>query len=149
MPETKQNGSSGTSDHNTIYIREKTALPTNSRVKSETFVPGWRVVTNFNRSTLTTSIENATWYFFYLAGEMNVTVFGGNRPETIRRAVRMILLKQTKQEFNSLEVTEVAPKRILGLPFLKVTAHSRHIQERISLLCAAASGIGDGAGPAR
>jgi hypothetical protein len=136
MPETKPTGSSGTSDHSTIYIREKTALPTNSRVKSETFVPGWRVVTNLDRSKLAASIEGATWYFFYLAGEMNVTVFGGNRPETIRRAVRLILLKQTKQEFNSLEVTEVTTKRVLGLPFLKVTAHSRHIQERMSLLCA-------------
>jgi len=62
-----------------------------------------------------------------------VTVFGANRPETVRRAVKAILLKQAKQEFNSLEVTEVAPKRIWGLPFLMVTAHSRHIQERISL----------------
>jgi hypothetical protein len=140
MPETEQNGSSGASDHNTIYIREKTALPTNSSVKSETFVPGWRMVTNFDRSTLAVSIENATWCFFYLAGEMNVTVFGGNRPETMHRAVRMILLKQTKPEFNSLEVTEVAPKRIWGLPFLKVTAHSRHIQERMSLRCAPGSG---------
>jgi hypothetical protein len=136
MPETKQNASSRGNDHNTIYIRERTPLPAESRVKSETFVPGWRVVMNFDRSTLATSIENAKWYFFYLTGEMNVTVFGANRPDTVRRAVRVILLKQTKQEFNSLEVTEVAAKRIWGLPFLRVTAHSRHIQERISLLCA-------------
>lgn len=136
MPETKPNASSRAGDHNTIYIRDQTPLPADSCVRSETFVPGWRVVTNFNRSTLATSIENAKWYFFYLTGEMKVTVFGANRPETVRRAVRVILLKQTKQEFNSLEVTEVATKRICGLTFLRVTAHSRHIQERMSLLCA-------------
>jgi hypothetical protein len=133
MPEAKQNAASCANDRNTIYIREKTPVPADSSIHSETFVSGWRVITNFDRATLATSIEAAKWYFFYLTGEMKVTVFGANRPETVRRAVKAILLKQAKQEFNSLEVTEVAPKRIWGLPFLRVTAHSRHIQERISL----------------
>ena len=136
MPETEQNTPNRAKDYHSVYIRERTPLPADSCVKSETLVPGWRVVTNLDRSTLAASIEGAKWYFFYLTGEMKVTVFGRNRPETIRRAVRAILSKRTKQEFNALEVTEVAPKRICGLPFLRVTAHSRHIQERMSLLCA-------------
>jgi hypothetical protein len=121
--------------HDTIFIREKTALPADFCLKSEMFAPGWRVVTNFDRSALASSIEEAKWYFFYLTGEMKATVFGGDSPATVRRAVKAILAKQTKLEFNSLEITEVAPKRFWGLPFLSVTAHSRHIQERMSLLC--------------
>lgn len=136
MSQEKKRAVGPANERDTIFIREGTPLPKDFCIKSDAFVPGWRVVTNFDRSALAASIEEAKWYFFYLTGEMKATVFGGNRPETVCRAVRVILSKQTKQEFNSLEVTEVAPKRIWGIPFLRVTAHSRQIQERMSLLCA-------------
>jgi hypothetical protein len=134
-PHIATNGTTGgaANKNDTIFIRENTALPAESSIQSETFVPGWRVVTNFDRSTLAASIEAAKWYFFYLAGEMKATVFGTNTPATVRRAVRVILSKQTKREFNSLEVTKVLPTRFWGIPFLSVTANSRHIQERMSL----------------
>jgi len=38
--------------------------------------------------------------------------------------------------FNSLEITRVALKRFLGLPFMSVGAQSRHIQEAMVLLSA-------------
>src|SRR6267143_202211 len=37
-------------------------------------------------------------------------------------------------KFNSLEITRVASKRFLGLPYASVSAHSRHIQENEFLL---------------
>jgi hypothetical protein len=135
MSQGKKSAGAHVNTRDTIFIREKTAVPADFCIQSEVFAPGWRVVTNFDRSALASSIEGAKWYFFYLTGEMKATVFGANSPETVRRAVRAILSKQTKQEFNSLEVTEVTPKRIWGLPFLRVTANSRHIQERMSLRC--------------
>lgn len=118
----------------TIFIREDTPLPENLSIESEAFLPGWRVVRNLHRSTLARNIEGAKWYFFYLAGEMRATVLGRDRSGTLRKAVKRILAKQEEQKFNSLELTEVVSKRFLGIPFMSVIAHSRHIQERIGLV---------------
>ena len=118
----------------TIFIREDTPLPANLSIESEAFLPGWRVVRNLDRSTLAQSIECKKWFFFYLAGEMRATVLGRDRPGTLRRAVNCVLAKQEGQKFNSLEITKVVSKRFLGIPFMRVIAHSRHIQQGIALV---------------
>jgi hypothetical protein len=120
--------------NDTIFIREETPLPMNCAIESEAFVPGWRVVRNLDRSAVAADIEAAQWHFFYLTGEAKVTVFGRKRSANVRRAVKFILSKQAMQEFNSLEVTNIAPRHFLGIPFLRVTARSRHIQQRMSLI---------------
>jgi hypothetical protein len=118
----------------TILIRENTLLPASLAVDSEVFLSGWRIVKNLDCSTLVRNTERANWNFFYLAGETRATVLGRDRLGTLRRAVRRVLAKQEGQKFNSLEITKVVPKRFLGIPFLSVTAHSRHIQQGIGLV---------------
>ena len=84
-------------------------------------------------SALAQNIEGANWNFFYLAGEMRATVLGRDRSGTLRKAVKRVLAKQEKQ-FNSLEITRVVSKRFLGIPFMSVVAHTRHIQQGICLV---------------
>jgi len=105
-------------------------------MESERFLPGWRMVKNLDRQALTRAIEGANWNFFYLAGEIRTTVFGREGVGTLRRAVKRILAKQEDQSFrfNALEITKIASKWFLGIPLLRVTAHSRHIQLGIALI---------------
>src|SRR5260370_15942918 len=117
----------------TILVRENTLLPASLAIESEVFLPGWRVVKNLDGSALARGIEGANWNFFYLAGEMRVTVLGRDRSGTLRKAAKRVLAKQQKQ-FNSLEITKVASKRFLGIPFMSVAAHTRHIQQGIFLV---------------
>ena len=117
----------------TILIRENTLLPAGLAIKSEVFLPGWRVVKNLDSSALAQNIEGANWNFFYLAGEITATALGRNRSGTLRKAVKRVLAKQEKQ-FNSLEITKVVSKRFLGIPFMSVAAHTRHIQQGICLV---------------
>src|SRR5216110_94342 len=118
----------------TILFKEDTCLPANLSIESETFLPRWRVVKSVDRSALARNIEGVNWNFFYLAGEIRATVLGRNQPGTLRRAVKCVLAKQEGQKFNSLEITKVVSKRFLGIPFMRVTAHSRHIQQGIGLV---------------
>jgi hypothetical protein len=120
----------------TVFIRESTPLPTMRSMESEPFLPGWRIVTNLDRQALTREIEGARWNFFYLAGEIRATVLGREGVGTLRRAVKRILAKQEGQSFrfNALEITKIATKWFLGIPLLRVTAHSRHIQLGIALI---------------
>jgi hypothetical protein len=119
---------SATNMSETILIRENTLLPAGLAIESEVFLPGWRVVKNLDGPELAKKIEGANWKFFYLAGEVRVTVLGRDRSGIPRRAVRHLLAKQEKQ-FNSLEIARVVSKRLLGMPFTRVVAHTRHIQQ--------------------
>ncbi len=125
---------SDTNSAGTILIREDTRLPANLSIESEAFLPGWRVVKSLDRSTLARNIEGVNCNFFYLAGEMRATVLGRDRSGTLRRAVKCVLAKQKGQKFNSLEITKVVSERFLGIPFMSVTAHSRHIKQGVGLV---------------
>ncbi len=111
----------------TILIREDTPLAANLPIETEPFLPGWRLVKDLDRSTLARNIEGANWNFFYLAGEIRAIALGRKGIGTLRRAVKCVLAKQEGQKFNCVEITKVVSKRFLGLPFVSVTAHFRHI----------------------
>src|SRR6266436_4799643 len=118
----------------TILVKEGTLLPEVLRFESEPCTPGWRLVKNLDGYGLGRKIHEAGWTFFWLAGEIGATVFGFDRQKTVRRAVKRILANLKSGKFNSLEITRVASKRFLGLPYASVSAHSRHIQENEFLL---------------
>jgi hypothetical protein len=118
----------------TVFIWQDTVLPPSLSIETAAFLPGWRIVKNLDRQGLTREVERADWNYFYLAGEMRATVLGRDRSGTLRRAVKCILARQEGQKFNSLEITRVASKRFLGIPFMSVAAHSRHIQQGIGLV---------------
>jgi hypothetical protein len=117
----------------TIFIRENALLPTALAVETEAFLPGWRVVRNLDGYGLGRKIEEAKWNFFYLAGDLRGVALGREGPGTLRRAVKKVLARRGGREFNSLEITKVISKRFLGIPFISVMAHFRHIQESIGL----------------
>ena len=125
---------SANNNSETIFIREKTLLPAGLSVESTAFLPGWRTVRNLDGYELGRKLAQAKWSFIYLAGEVRTIVLGRERDETKRRAVRRILGKLKGPGFNCLEITEVISKRFLGIPVLRVTAHSRHLQESLYLV---------------
>ena len=121
MPDTIKTG--------TILIKEGTLLPEALRVESDPCAPGWRFVKNLDGYGLDRKIHEAGWTFFCLAGEIKATVFGFDGQKTVRRAVKRILANLKLEKFNSLEITGVASKRFLGVPYVSASARSRHIQE--------------------
>ncbi|MGB2590930.1 MAG: hypothetical protein WBG02_17305 [Candidatus Acidiferrum sp.] len=117
-----------------ILIKQGTLLPPGLVIETEGFLPGWNVVKNLDRRGLTRKIENACWNFFYLAGPIKATVIGRDRPAALRWAVKRVLARREGQSLNSLEITKIVSRRFLLIPFLSITAYSRHIQEGISLV---------------
>jgi hypothetical protein len=123
---------SGMDSTGTIFVKEGTAVPASLAMESEEFLPGWRLVKRLDRDALARQIEGANWNFFYLAGGFRTTVIGTGFG-SLRRAVKHILAKQS-EKYNCLEITSISVKRFFGIPFLKVAAHSRHIQKSIYLI---------------
>jgi hypothetical protein len=119
-----------------VFIREGTQLPEALQLESESYMPGWRLVKNLDGHGLGRKLQEMGWTFFFLAGEINVTVFGLDERKTVRRAVARILANPRSEKFNSLEITRVASaasKRFPGVTYVTLCAHSRHIQESMFL----------------
>jgi hypothetical protein len=123
----------------TILIKDYTFLPNELQLEAEPCVLGWGLVKNFDGYRLDRDIRKAGWHFFSLAGQIKVTVFGIDRQKMVRRAIGRILASPKSEGFNSLEITRMAPKRFLGVSYMRVGAQSRHIQESLFLFSAECS----------
>jgi hypothetical protein len=55
--------------------------------------------------------------------------WGWQGQKNVRRAVRRVLRKIRSAKFNCVEITEISARHFLGLPYVHVSAHSRHIQK--------------------
>ena len=74
-------------------------------------------------------IDQAGWTFFFLAGHIQATVFGFNREKAVHTAIDHLIANAKSRNCESLEIGQVTMKSFLGLPFSRVAAHPRHIQE--------------------
>jgi hypothetical protein len=117
----------------TILIEEGAYLPESLRFESEPYLKGWRLVKNLDSSAMDRSIRKAGWTFFFMASEVHATAVGSDLEKTTRRAVKKVIAYMKSDRLNCLEITQVAAKRFLGLPYVTVSAHPRHIQESIVL----------------
>jgi hypothetical protein len=116
-----------------ILFKDETLLSDALRFDSEPCATGWRLVKDLDGYALNRIIHDAGWSFFCIAGEIKSSVFGFEGPKTVRRAVKRMLARLTPDKFNSLQITRVASKRFLGVPYVRVSACSRHIQESLFL----------------
>ena len=117
----------------TILIKEGTLLPEGLQLESDPYLKGWRLVKNLGSSGMDRKLCAAGWTFFYMAGEVNAMAFGSDSEKTTRRAVKEVLANMKSDRFNGLEISRVAAKSFLGLPYVTVAGHARHIQESIYL----------------
>jgi hypothetical protein len=123
----------------TILIKDGTPLPECLQFESEPYSNGWRSVKNLDAHGLDRKIGEAQWTFFFMAGEVKATVIGSDSERTRCRAVKNLILRMKTDSlnpsnaFNCLEIARVAVKRFLGVPYVTVSAHPRHIQESMFL----------------
>ncbi len=110
----------------TIMMRSATLTP---GWTSEPYSPGWETVQAFHRDSLD-GLHKAGWKFFFLAERIEaIAGLISGRQAALRKAITRILRKAKATGFNCLEITEISHRRFLGLPYLFVSAHPRHIQK--------------------
>jgi hypothetical protein len=83
--------------------------------------------------TLDRKIHAAGWNFFFMAAEVKTTFLGSLRAAKLQSALKRILTKVKWQHFNALEVTAIVARHFLGVPYVTVSAHSRHLQHSCNL----------------
>jgi hypothetical protein len=116
-----------------VKMKEWGGVPHYEELKTEPCFGEWSMVKVPDAFALDRTIHAAGWNFFFMATEVKAMYFGFLREEKIQSALRQILAKVSLQHFNALEVTKIAARRFLGVPYVTVSAHSRHMQQSCNL----------------
>ncbi len=98
-------------------------------LKSEPCSGEWSLLKVLDGVTLDRKIHAAGWNFFFMAAEVKVMFLGSVGAVKIQDALQRILGKVRQQQFNGLEVTQIVARRFLGVPYVTVSAHCRHMQQ--------------------
>jgi hypothetical protein len=130
MPSTVQVG--------TILMRDWPVTTPPLNLESEPCSGEWSLLKVLDGFALDRKVHAVGWNFFFMASEVTVMFFGSAGPSKIQNALKRILEKVKKQRFNGLEVTAIVKRRFLGVPYVTVSAHSRHMQQSCDLNSASA-----------
>lgn len=102
-------------------------------LESEPYSGEWTLLKGLDVSALDRKIHAAGWNFFFMATEVKVMFFGSLGAAKVHNALKRILEKVKQQHFNGLEVTAMVTRHFLGMPYVTVSAHSRHMQNSCRL----------------
>jgi hypothetical protein len=125
MPPTVQVGA--------ILMKDWPEMKEQLGLESEPYSGQWTLLKALDVSALDRKIRAAGWNFFFMATEVKVMFFGSLAAAKVHNALKRILEKVKLQHFNSLEVTAIVTRHFLGVPYVTVSAHARHMQRSFCL----------------
>jgi len=112
----------------TILMKGQPAMAQRLGLETDSYAQNWSVTRVLNGFSLDRKIHAAGWHSFFMAGEVHAIALGSIRPGSLHAALQRIFSKVRDEDFNCLEVTGIVARCFLGIPYVRVTAHSRHIQ---------------------
>jgi hypothetical protein len=117
----------------TVLLKEWPGMAQFFQLESEPCSGNWSLVKTLDGISLDRKIHAAGWNFFFMAAEVKVRFFGALGATKMQSALQRILAKVKLQHFNGIEVTEIVAGHFLGVPYVTVSAHSRHVQQSCCL----------------
>jgi len=113
----------------TILIEKHAACPQCFDLK-DSLPSDWMAVThNLSPHEFEREVSAAGWTFFYMANAIRTTACGFDRAKMIRAALKRLIRNVRQQKCSCLEIDGVATHSFLGLPYVSVSGHPRHIQK--------------------
>ncbi len=108
---------------------QQSALLHSLGTKGEIYSDQWCSLGAHESAGLDRKLRDAGWNFFFMADELRTIVppWGGQR--TLRAGVKRLLARTRAQQFNCMQLSNVLQERFLGIPFISVVAHARHVQQ--------------------
>ena len=113
----------------TVFIQNRPLILRTLALESEPYAETWDVLQSPPNASLDQRIRDTGWNHFFMAAEVRASATGKLSDRSVHRALRRIFAKVRNADFNCLEVTGIVEHRFLGMPYITVCAHSRHIQQ--------------------
>lgn len=98
-------------------------------LQADAYAQSWNVIRAVNGFSLDRKVRASGWNSFFMAGTITASALGSIKENSVRSALRRIFSKVRGDDFNCLEVTGIVARHFLGVPYVTVSAHSRHIQQ--------------------
>ena len=111
----------------TMMVQQSTHLKS-LNIESQTYLEGWQSLDNIESATLDRRIRAAGWKLFFIAGQLKTVVPAWGGENTLRKGIKRLLAQTQQEHFNCFELTRILRKRFLGIPYLSLAGHARHIQ---------------------
>lgn len=113
-----------------LLIAPGTPLPPEWRLENNSVANRWsRVANTFDRLRLDKDLASTGWTFFFMAGAITATAFGWNQPRMLDAALVRLFAAVRRQACNCLEIDNIGMRSFLGIPYMSISAHLRHIQK--------------------
>ena len=123
-------GQSPTLSAGTFLIVSGTPLPPAWRLEDDLVARGWsRLANTFDSHQSENELAAAGWTFFFMAGAITATAFGLSGPRRLDVALTRLIAAVRLQRCNCLEIDDIRMRSFLGIPYVSISAHSRHIQK--------------------
>lgn len=114
----------------TLLIERDAPSPSFFHLRDDANPRTWMSATHsFNPQELAAALTAGGWTFFYMANVIRKRAFGFDRARMTRTALSGVLASVRAQGCNSVQVDRVASGSCLGLSWVDVAAHARHIQK--------------------
>lgn len=116
----------------TLLIAPDTVLPTGWTLDGDPVASGWlRVCNTFSDRELDRELGAGGWTFLFMAGAIRTTAVGWNTRRRVTAGVVRLIAEATRQGCNCLQIDSVTVHSLLGVPYVRLVAHSRHIQKDV------------------
>jgi hypothetical protein len=115
----------------TILVEETTARPQCLELEdSSHYATSWVPVKPTHAfQEFERELWSAGWTFFHMANAVSAISFGFDRARMTQVAVQRLIAKVREQRCNCFEVDDVALHSFLGMQYVRISAHPRHIQQ--------------------
>ncbi len=119
---------SNTIQAGTMLVRQS-ALLRSLGAQGEIYSDQWCSLGTPDSAALDGKLRAAGWNFFFIADELRTIVPAWGGQKTLRAGVKRLLARTTAQQFNCMQLSNILRERFLGIPFVSVVAHARHVQQ--------------------
>jgi hypothetical protein len=112
----------------TIMVHDSAMLQS-LEVNGESYCPGWRSLGTLESSGFDHDVRAKGWSLFFMAGEIRALVPAWGGQNTLRPGVMRLMAQTRLQHFNCFEIRHVRKQHFLGIPYISIAAHPRHVQQ--------------------
>jgi hypothetical protein len=115
----------------TILLDKKAPRPDWFRWVGDAGPAGWITIRHGRTpQDLDRDLAVGGWSFFSMAGSIRKTGWGGSRTSAMRQATTRVIAAAQQRGCNGLEIDDVVSRSGLGITFITIAAHARHLQNQ-------------------
>jgi|SRR5215469_922288 len=110
-----------------VLIKSDARLPESLHFEAKQ-LGAWKVLTEANGFEVERKLSEVGWQFFFMVPEVRIGRLAYDRKKGLRRALKKLVSAVETQNYNALEIVEINTRSFLGLSYVEVVAHPRHVK---------------------